>query len=66
MQKTYFLLILLLSLELINSIAKCGSQDGKSPREDCSNGILTVSTDDLGNTPDSWYLAKRNWELKRW
>ena len=58
MQKTYFLLILLLSLESIYSITRCRSSDGYSVRDDCSNGIVTETTDDLGNTPDSCCLAK--------
>ena len=60
MQKAYFLLILLLlSLESIYSITTCSSSDGYSVREnDCSNGIATATTDDLGNTPDSCCIAK--------
>ena len=60
MQKAYFLLILLLlSLESIYSITRCSSSDGYSVREnDCSNGIATATTDDLGNTPDSYCIAK--------
>ena len=59
MQKAYFLLILLLSLESIYSITRCSSSDGYSVREnDCSNGIATATTDDLGNTPDSCCIAK--------
>ena len=58
MQKTYFFLILLLSLELIYSITRCRSSDGYSVRDDCSNGIATATTDDLGNTPDSCCIAK--------
>ena len=60
MQKAYFLLILLLlSLESIYSITRCSSSDGYTVREnDCSNGIATATTDDLGNTPDSCCIAK--------
>ena len=59
MQKTYFLLILLLSLESsICSITTCGHPIPEGLRDDCSNGLVTATTDDVGNTPDSCCLAR--------
>ena len=59
MQKTYFLLILLLSLESSTcSITTCGHPIPEGLRDDCSNGLVTATTDDVGNTPDSCCLAR--------
>ena len=58
MQKTYFLLILLLSLESIYSLTKCGTPIPEDFNNDCSNGRVTETSDDVGNTPDSCCLAR--------
>jgi hypothetical protein len=58
MQKTYFLLILLLSLESIYSLTKCGTPIPEGFKNDCSNGLVTETSDDVGNTPDYCCLAR--------
>ena len=54
MEKTYFLLILLFSIESISSrAAVCDHPKGESLKNDCTNGFASASIDNIGNIPDS-------------
>ena len=47
-----------MSLESIYSLTTCGRPTPGPMRDDCSNGLVTKTTDDVGNTPDSCCLAR--------